>query len=180
MPFKVIPPLYCVWASMRNRCNNPNIPQWKDYGGRGITVCKRWDSFATFVADMGPRPNGYLLDRINNDKGYSPSNCRWTTRSQQQLNQRRTRKITIEGREYIAQELAQKYGFKTDTLIERAAKIKTFAELVDRSHRGKPWLTVCKRGHRFTEENTYIFRKADGKLLRQCRQCHNMRARGEV
>lgn len=78
--------LYWVWADMRSRCRNPNHQSFKNYGGRGITVCKRWDSFRNFYEDMAPRPSGLSLDRIDNEKGYSPENCRWATRKQQNSN----------------------------------------------------------------------------------------------
>jgi hypothetical protein len=64
---------------MRNRCNNPNYEFYKNYGGKGITVCPQWDSFEMFLADMGEQPTGLILDRRNNDLGYSKENCRWVT-----------------------------------------------------------------------------------------------------
>ena len=80
--------LYKVWSSMKHRCLNTQDKQYKDYGGRGITVSKRWLKFKNFLADMGERPVGMTLDRKNNDRGYMKSNCRWATRKEQQQNRR--------------------------------------------------------------------------------------------
>jgi hypothetical protein len=77
---------------MRNRCNNPTNTNYPSYGGRGIKVCKRWDDFTVFLADMGEKPEGKTLDRINNDGDYEPGNCRWATRSEQQKNKRKPKR----------------------------------------------------------------------------------------
>jgi hypothetical protein len=82
---------------MRARCNNPNVRGYENYGGRGIAVCERWDAYANFVADMGEKPEGKTLDRIDNSKGYSPSNCRWATRAEQSRNTRRNINVCIGG-----------------------------------------------------------------------------------
>lgn len=71
---------------MKSRCNNPSHQHYARYGGRGIRVCDRWNVYANFLADMGERPAGKTIDRINNDGNYEPSNCRWATASEQQRN----------------------------------------------------------------------------------------------
>ena len=84
-------PLYGLYSNMKNRCYNSNNPSFARYGGRGITVCDDWlgiDGFWHFVRDMGERPTGKSLDRINNNLGYCPENCRWATVAEQNVNRR--------------------------------------------------------------------------------------------
>jgi|SRR5712671_3057393 len=79
---------YRTWSQMRQRCGNPSSHAWKWYGGRGITVCERWQKFENFLADMGERPPGLTLDRIDYNGNYEPGNCRWATWAVQGANRR--------------------------------------------------------------------------------------------
>jgi len=94
------PPTYRSWSSMRSRCLDPKHKAYKNYGGRGILICARWESFENFLADMGERPQGTTLDRFPNPNGnYEPVNCRWATKAQQCRNSRRNRNIIWRGEE---------------------------------------------------------------------------------
>ncbi len=88
---------YSSWKNMRTRCLNKNYPYYKNWGGRGIKICKRWDNFSLFFKDMGERPESYTLERVNNNGNYCPSNCKWASRSEQAKNTRQ-RKKDIKGR----------------------------------------------------------------------------------
>lgn len=84
---------------MLKRCRDKSRPEYKWYGGRGITVCDRWKLFRNFLEDMGPKPNGFSLDRIDNNKGYSKENCRWAT-SKEQSDNRRIQKECLRGHKW--------------------------------------------------------------------------------
>jgi len=88
---------YFSWRAIIERCTNTNNKQWKDYGGRGIQICKQWMSFESFLSDMGERPKGTTIDRIDNDGNYCSENCRWISRREQQRNKRTNRIVTFKG-----------------------------------------------------------------------------------
>lgn len=121
---------YEAWRSMRQRCLNPRNHAYYRYGGRGITIDPRWDDYLVFLADMGRRPRGATLERVDNGKGYCPQNCVWATRKRQQRNRRNTVKVKYGGQEWVLAELAETYGvpyrllyerlFRSDWPIERA------------------------------------------------------------
>lgn len=113
-------PAYRSWVYMKMRCANPNTSGYHLYGGRGITVCKRWDSFKRFWADMGPTwCKGLTLERINVNGGYKPSNCRWATRKEQAGNRRTQHLIeTPEGKMSVTQ-AAERFGLSRKLIFAR-------------------------------------------------------------
>lgn len=111
--------IYRIWQGMKNRCLNPQNKHYKDYGGRGIRVCKRWLKFENFFQDMGEKPKRMTLDRRDNDGNYEPENCRWATRKTQQRNTRATRMIRFNGEVLPLPTWAEKYGINGETLRSR-------------------------------------------------------------
>lgn len=113
-------PEYNVWQNMKRRCLDPNNKSYPTYGGRGITVCKRWiNDFAAFMRDMGPRPSpDHTLERVNNKRGYTPSNCVWATRKEQYVNRRTPRNAIIIGGIPLKQ-YARKMGVPYETMYWR-------------------------------------------------------------
>lgn len=117
---------------MHSRCK-PVYKQAADYYERGITVCERWYDFAAFMADMGERPEGMTLDRIDNDKGYHPDNCRWANNSTQRRNSRRVLMILYRGETLHLKEAAEMIGVTPPAvLIERSRRGGTIQEAFDR------------------------------------------------
>lgn len=116
---------YRTWISMRSRCLNSNDDHWKDYGGRGITVCVTWNDFVTFLHDMGERPKGHSLERLDNNAGYSAENCTWADPETQARNRRNTQFITICGKRKSIAEALDEYGIKTDRVwrLQKRANI---------------------------------------------------------
>ncbi len=104
-------PEYKVWAEMKGRCSNPKHKAWRHYGGRGIKVCNRWESFEGFISDMGRRPSSkHTIDRIDNNRGYEPGNCRWATVREQGRNRRNNCHVTINGETKTVAEWCEHYG----------------------------------------------------------------------
>lgn len=116
-------PLYSCWRSMNRRCHDPSIANYAQYGARGITVCDRWrNSFEAFVEDMGERPEGLSIDRIDNDGNYEPSNCRWATVREQACNRRSTIRAQHEGKEMSLMEYAEARGVPYGAIHHRVKR----------------------------------------------------------
>lgn len=112
-------PEYRSWDAMIQRCTNTNNPQYGNYGGRGIAVCDRWRDFANFYEDMGPRPKGTSIDRINNDGNYELENCQWSTDKEQKRNTRRTRIIEYDGKKKCIEDWARDLNMNAVTIWHR-------------------------------------------------------------
>jgi hypothetical protein len=111
--------VYWVWADMLSRCRNPQHKAFPNYGGRGIAVCERWERFANFAADMGERPAGGMLDRIDNNEGYSPTNCRWATRAEQNSNRRNCIYLEHNGERVTLREYCRREGLGYRAIAKR-------------------------------------------------------------
>lgn len=125
--------LHNIWSGMKARCYNKNHDYYKNYGGRGVTVCEEWrDNFQAFY-DWAVS-NGYstelTIDRINNDGNYEPSNCRWSTKKEQANNTRKNKRITFNGKTQTLSQWADEYGLSQDLLGERLLRGVSFEEAV--------------------------------------------------
>ncbi len=117
-------PEYGVWKSMNQRCNDPNWKDYRNWGGRGIKVCRRWngpEGFTNFLSDMGRRPAGTTLERVDNDKDYGPGNCRWATRREQNRNRRSNNSITFNGETRCLAAWTELLGFSRSLIYARLA-----------------------------------------------------------
>ncbi|MBR9703320.1 hypothetical protein GOV10_04745 [Candidatus Woesearchaeota archaeon] len=108
-----------TWRGMKDRCFNKRSVSFENYGGRGITVCDRWVDFKNFYEDMGDRPDGMSIDRINNNKGYSKENCQWATQKQQTRNSRTNINLTFDGKTQCIAAWAEELGMNSGMLYKR-------------------------------------------------------------
>lgn len=115
-------PTYKTWKSMIGRCSYPDMHGYHNYGGRGITVCERWKTFENFLADMGVRPEGMTLDRIDGDGNYEPSNCRWATNTTQRRNSKQNVYITFQGKTQCLADWAREIGLSSAAFSKRIAR----------------------------------------------------------
>jgi hypothetical protein len=110
---------YRSWRSMKQRCTNPSSRGWADYGALGVTVCNRWlESFDNFLADMGERPEGYSLERIDVLNGYAPNNCKWIPLPEQSKNKRNTIRYKFGDEIFIQSDLARRLKLHPSSLLE--------------------------------------------------------------
>lgn len=116
-------PTYWSWVEMKQRCLNPNDPSFARYGGRGIAICEHWlNSFENFLADMGPRPDGCTLDRIEVNGNYGPSNAKWATPKQQARNRSNNVLLTFQGETMCISAWAERLGLPRKTVEKRINK----------------------------------------------------------
>lgn len=122
---------YASWMAMMHRCENPGRTSYADYGGRGISVCKRWQKFENFYADMAPRPKGLSLERRDNRRGYCPSNCAWATGTEQANNRRNSVQLTYKGVTMTLSQWARHVGSTQSTLSWRYHQRWRTAEIIN-------------------------------------------------
>lgn len=116
--------IYSIWKGMLRRCQKPHAPEYRHYGGRGITVCERWQKFENFLEDMGEPPDGLTIDRTNNDGNYEPGNCTWATYSEQLNNRRNNFVIEAFGKKQTLYQWAAEMKMPPTTLKNRILRSK--------------------------------------------------------
>lgn len=168
---------YDSWSAMRQRCGNPNNPAFPRYGGRGISVCKRWEFFSNFLEDMGEKPNGTTLDRIDTNGGYCPENCRWASPVEQANNTRRNRRMQFNGKLMTLAEIGRVVNLPAMTIRGRLARGATLEDAVKPGRRKsgpKP------RPPRSKEEKIARQREADKRHRNKDPEAYKARKRKEM
>lgn len=112
-------PIYRSWMAMVGRCHNPESSAYKNYGARGVKVCEKWRKFEGFIEDMGERPPGKTLERINNDGDYCKENCKWADIKTQSRNKRSNVWVTLDGKTQIIADWAKELGIPANTISYR-------------------------------------------------------------
>lgn len=135
--------IWNCWNGMMQRCFNPKTPSFKNYGGRGITVCKRWITFENFADDMGNPPQDLTLERVNNDLGYSPDNCKWGTRKEQSRNQRPRLLGKHHLKESDVREIKARYTSSSVTQMKLAQDFSVSPACINQILTGKRWRHVA-------------------------------------
>ena len=130
-------PTYQTWCGMKQRCGNPNHSKYADYGGRGISFPKKWESFEGFLEDMGERPKGMSLDRIDNSQSYSKENCKWATKREQNLNRRDTVFLEYKGESKPREVWAGLFGLKSATVHSRLRRGWSIVDALETPLKGR-------------------------------------------
>lgn len=125
--------IYFCWRNMLNRCENKSVESYKDYGGRGIEVCRRWHNFSKFYADMGEPPPGHQLDRIDNNGPYAPENCQWVTQRENAQNKRDTIYITVGDKTKTISQWSKISGLKHTLIYSRHRKNWPASRILERT-----------------------------------------------
>lgn len=130
--------MYSVWSDMFSRCQNPNNKSFSRYGAKGIDVCDRWQFFENFLADMGQRPDGFTIDRINGSLGYSPENCRWASAHDQSRNKSNNKVLDFEGKSMIVNDWAVFLGVPRTLIRDRLKMGWSVEKTLTTPHTKKP------------------------------------------
>jgi hypothetical protein len=167
---------YRSWSNMHQRCSNPNSNRYYLYGARGVKVCKRWNSFAMFLADMGLKPSpDYSIERMNGSRDYEPDNCKWATRYEQGANKSNNRLVTINGITRHASAWGRETGLGEHEILRRLYRGKAGSDLIKpperRAVNGE--YLVCRRGLHALPE----WRRIDGRGNTFCLLCKRERDR---
>lgn len=127
--------IYNCWRHMRERCENENCKDYKDYGDRGITVCERWMDFKNFIEDMGERPTSkHSIDRIDTDGNYFPENCKWATNPEQQNNKRNNRRLAFNGKSQNAKQWSVELSIPYQTILWRLKNGRSIEQALTKTH----------------------------------------------